>query len=104
MHEYGVGIKDPLFFVGVIEDNDDPRKEGRCKVRAFGVHGTNKDIAAEDLPWAIVVQGDYNPNTIPKLNSWVFGMFLDGRGAQQPMVLGLIPSQTKSPWTFNRRG
>jgi hypothetical protein len=93
MHEYGVGIKDPLFFVGVIEDNIDPRKEGRCKVRAFGVHGTNKDITAEDLPWAIVVQGDYNPNTIPKLNSWVFGMFLDGRGAQQPMVLGLIPSQ-----------
>ena len=93
MHEYGVGIKDPLFFIGVIEDNDDPRKEGRCKVRAFGVHGTNKDIAPEDLPWAIVVQGDYNPNTIPKLNSWVFGMFLDGRGAQQPMVLGLIPTQ-----------
>lgn len=89
----GVGIKDPLFFIGVIENNVDPRKEGRAQVRAFGVHGTNKEVPSDDLPWAIVVQGDYNPNNIPKVNSWVFGVFLDGRDAQEPMVLGLIPTQ-----------
>lgn len=89
----GVGIKDPLFFIGVIENNVDPRKEGRVQARAFGVHGTNKEVPSDELPWAIVVQGDYNPNNIPKVNSWVFGVFLDGRDAQEPMVLGLIPTQ-----------
>jgi len=91
--ESGVGIKEPLFFIGAIENNDDPRKEGRVQVRAFGVHGTNKQVPRDMLPWAIVCQGVYNPNNIPKLNSWVFGVFLDGRDAQEPMVLGLIPTQ-----------
>lgn len=91
--EHGVGIKDPLFFIGAIENNVDPRKEGRVQVRAFSVHGTNKQVPTDALPWAIVVQGDYNPNNIPKVNSWVFGVFLDGRDAQEPMVLGLIPTQ-----------
>ena len=33
------GLKNPLFFIGVIENNEDPRLEGRVQVRAFGVHG-----------------------------------------------------------------
>jgi hypothetical protein len=93
MSDYGLGIKDPLWFVGVIENNDDPRKEGRVQVRAFGIHGTNKDVETEDLPWAICIHGGYDVNIVPKTNSWVFGFFMDGRGAQQPMILGVIPSQ-----------
>lgn len=93
MFDTGVGIKNPLFFVGVIEDILDPRQEGRVKVRAFGVHGYNSQIPTESLPWALVVHGDYNPNKRLNLNDWVFGVFLDGREAQQPMVLGLIPTQ-----------
>jgi len=99
MFDFGVGLKDPVFFVGVVENNIDPRKEGRVQVRAFGVHGTNSDVPTDMLPWAIVVQGDYNPNNIPKINSWVFGVFLDSRDAQQPMVLGLIPTQMTEPLT-----
>ena len=95
--EHGVGIKNPLFFIGVIEDNIDPRREGRVKVRAFGIHGTNKQIHRDNLPWAIVAHGNYDPNNIPRINSWVYGMFLDGRDAQQPMVLGLIPTQFADP-------
>ena len=91
--ESGVGLQNPLFFIGVIENNVDPRKEGRVQVRAFGVHGTNKQVPRDELPWALVMQGDYNPNNIPKVNSWVFGVFLDGRDAQEPMVMGLIPTQ-----------
>ena len=93
MRDYGLGVKDPLWFVGVIENNDDPRREGRVKVRAFGIHGTNRDVETEDLPWAIVIHGGYDLNIVPKTNSWVFGFFMDGRGAQQPMILGVIPSQ-----------
>ena len=91
--ENGVGIKDPVFFIGVVENNRDPRKEGRVQVRAFGVHGTNKEVPSDDLPWAICMQGDYNPNSIPKVNSFVMGVFLDGRDAQEPMIMGLIPTQ-----------
>lgn len=94
--DFGIGIRDPLFFVGAIEDIEDPRKEGRVRVRAFGIHGTpNSGIRHDDLPWAIVVTGDYKAASALNLsiNQWVFGMFLDGRHAQQPIVLGLIPTQ-----------
>lgn len=91
---FGAGIRDPLFFIGVIEEIVDLRKEGRVKVRAFNIHGTNDQISTEDLPWAIVCWGNYDPNYHLHLNDWVFGVFLDGREAQQPMVLGLIPTQT----------
>jgi muramidase (phage lysozyme) len=94
IEETGIGIKNPLWFVGVIENRNDPRKEGRVQVRAFGIHGTNAQIPTERLPWAICISGNYDPNyPIPPLNSWVFGFFLDGRDAQQPMILGLIPTQ-----------
>jgi muramidase (phage lysozyme) len=98
MFEFGVGIRNPLFFIGVIENNVDPRREQRVQVRAFGIHGTNRDIPTDDLPWAICVKGDYDPNGspglgLPAVNSWVFGVMLDGRDAQQPMILGLVPKQ-----------
>jgi len=92
--EYGRGISNPLFFMGVVEDIIDPRKEGRVKVRAFGVHGRKEQIDTEDLPWAIVCWGSYDPNYHLYLNDWVFGVFLDGNAAQQPMILGLVPTQT----------
>jgi hypothetical protein len=90
----GVGFVQPMFFVGVVEDRDDPRAEGRVRVRAFGVHGSNRDITTEELPWATLIIGNHDVNfTPPPLNAWVFGFFIDGRDAQQPMILGLIPSQ-----------
>jgi len=92
--ESGIGISNPLFFIGVIEDNNDPRLEGRVRVRAFSVHGTSDQIKPHELPWAICAAGNYDPNNLPPaLNSFVYGMFLDGRDAQHPLVLGLIPQQ-----------
>lgn len=86
------GISQPQFFIGVVEDNVDETKEGRVKVRAFGVHGTNEDIGVEDLPWAICASGNYDPNNPPpRIGSFVYGMFIDGRMAQHPLILGLIP-------------
>ncbi len=94
IEETGVGIKNPLWFVGVVENRNDPRKEGRVQVRAFSIHGTNAQIPTDNLPWAICISGNYDPNyPIPPLNAWVFGFFIDGRDAQQPMILGLIPTQ-----------
>jgi len=95
MPDYGIGIRDPLWFVGVIANTVDPRKEGRVQVRAFGIHGTNKDIPDDELPWAVLVSGAYDANVFhgAKTNKWVFGLFLDGRHAQQPMIIGTIPTQ-----------
>lgn len=90
----GIGFVQPLFFIGVVENRDDPRLEGRVQVRAFGVHGSNRDVPTEDLPWATLIIGSHDVNFVPPpLNAWVFGLFIDGRDAQQPMILGLIPTQ-----------
>jgi len=94
MRDTGIGIYDPLFFIGVVENNVDERLEGRVQVRAFGVHGTVDQVPTESLPWATLIHGSYDPNAmLPPLNSFVFGFFIDGRDAQQPMILGLIPTQ-----------
>lgn len=94
MRETGVGIYEPLFFIGVVENNVDERLEGRVQVRAFGVHGTNQQVPTASLPWATLIHGSYDPNApVPPVNSFVFGFFIDGRDAQQPMIIGLIPTQ-----------
>jgi len=50
-HEIDTNESDYLnkYFLGIVEDIADPRKEGRCRVRIFGIH---EDIPTEDLPWA----------------------------------------------------
>lgn len=88
------GFNNLVWFIGVVENNIDERLEGRVQVRAFGFHGTPMQIPTIHLPWATPISGSYDPNyPIPPLNSWVFGFFLDGYDAQQPMLLGLLPTQ-----------
>ena len=92
----GMGIKQPMFFIGVVENNVDPTFQGRVQVRAFGVHGENteEEIPTKALPWAICVAGNFDPNNPPPpLNSFVFGMFTDGDEGQHPLILGLVPGQ-----------
>ena len=90
----GSGIGQPQFFIGVVENNKDDSREGKIQVRAFGIHGSHSDIKTLDLPWAICASGNYDPNNPPPpLNSFVYGMFLDGRMAQHPLILGLIPGK-----------
>ena len=47
-------------FIGVVEDNLDPKRLGRCKVRVLNLFD---DIPAEDLPWATPWK-DLNGNSI----------------------------------------
>lgn len=42
-------------FTGKIEDNIDPDKLGRCRIRVFGIFD-DKNISTKDLPWAVPEQ------------------------------------------------
>lgn len=88
------------WFVGVVEDRDDPIQLGRLRVRAFGYHTDNKGmIKTEDLPWAQVINGvqsasvnglGFSPTGIVE-GSWVIGFFMDGERAQEPVIMGTLP-------------
>lgn len=94
-------------WTGVVEDRNDPEKLGRCKVRIFGYHTEDTNfLSTDELPWAIPVQpitsaatsgiGNSPLGLVP--GSWVVGFFLDGKDAQQPVILGSIagkPELTK---------
>lgn len=96
MAEYG--FENLLWFLGVVEDRRDPQKLGRVRVRAFGLHSDSKqEIPTEDLPWAIPIIGSYNIDYKPPIEgSWVFGFFIDGRDAQHPILLGVMPGMPTS--------
>ena len=88
------------WFVGVVEDIKDPLKQGRIKVRIFGVHSDNiSEVPKSALPWAQVVAPVTHGGTSGingtavgiKPYAQVFGMFLDGKHSQLPLVLGSIP-------------
>ena len=87
------------WFIGTVVKNVDPLKLDRVKVRIHGIHSESiTDIADEDLPWAQVnipvTEGGSSglgSNSQLKVRAQVFGIFLDGRNAQMPLVLGSIP-------------
>jgi hypothetical protein len=91
------------WFLGVVEDTNDPKKLNRVKVRCFGYHTDDKtEVKTEDLPFATVMM----PSTSPSVEgigqnhqllsgSWVVGFFRDGPSAQDPIILGSIMSFTE---------
>lgn len=96
--------KDGFFWwVGEVEDNEDPMELGRVKVRILGFYtnfqgGTVADLPSTALPWATVLQhtsqagndgqgessGQLQPGAI------VMGFFMDGEHAQMPIVIGVM--------------
>lgn len=66
-------------YVGLVVDNQDPQKWGRCKVR---VHGLHDDIKNEDLPWATpefaIPMGVKGSWIIPEVGTIVYVKFDDG--------------------------
>jgi len=92
------GFNNMLHFVGIVEDNHDRTNAGRVRVRAFGIHpprvssDVEDSVPTEGLPWATVLDGTYGVSpVIPSIGDWVFGFFVDGREAQQPMIIGRLP-------------
>ena len=90
-----------VWFLGVVEDRNDPIQLGRVRVRCFGFHTDDKDkIPTNMLPWAVPMQGitsaalngmGHSPTGLVE-GSWIVGFFLDGERAQEPVVMGSIGS------------
>lgn len=89
-----------IFFIGVIEDRQDPEMMGRVRVRALGLHEQNKTlIPTESLPWATVMLPTTGPsvsglgdNPFLVEGSWVVGFFRDEQ-LQDPIIIGSLPGK-----------
>ena len=88
------------WFVGVVEERNDPKRLGRLRVRCLGYHTEDLvKLPTADLPWAHVM----NPITSATVSgvgqsplgavegSWVVGFFQDGTDAQMPVIIGTLP-------------
>ena len=89
------------WFVGVVEDRDDPTYTGRIRVRCLGYHTEDKQVLpTSDLPWASPVlpitssgiSGIGQSATGLVEGSWVFGFFRD-HYLQEPVILGSLPGR-----------
>ena len=91
-----------IWFIGVVEDRDDPTKTGRVRVRCLGYHTDDKTaLPTSDLPWASVMlpitsSGISGIGQTPLglvEGSWVIGFFKDGQSSQEPIILGSLPGR-----------
>ncbi len=62
-HGYFMGQDGFVWFVGVVEDRDDPERIGRVRVRCLGFHTEDLDkLPTADLPWAHVMHPVTDPS------------------------------------------
>ena len=105
-----------VWWIGIVEDNNDPLLTGRARVRIFGYHpkstltdatynmNANNQLATDKLPWAIPIlplnfHGLYGK---VEVGEWVFGFFLDGEQAQEPVMMGYFPAAYKQEKKFSK--
>jgi hypothetical protein len=95
-------------FTGVVEDRNDPARMGRVRVRIFGVHSTDRsEVPTETLPWAtpllpVTMSGLGGVGAAPTgliEGTWVMGIFRDGFSCQDPVIIGVIQSNSPPKWT-----
>jgi len=107
-----------VWFIGVVEDRDDPEKTGRLKVRIFGYHdeedseNSSSEISKDSLVWAATMQPTtsaalsgigHSPTGI-MVGTTVVGFFADGHSAEMPIIMGTLTgkptktSQTKTKY------
>tara|TARA_B100000941_G_scaffold260675_1_gene212341 strand:+ start:7517 stop:8422 length:906 start_codon:yes stop_codon:yes gene_type:complete len=86
---------DTVWFTGKVISNNDPMKLGRVQIRIFGMHSNDiGEVPTNALPWAQTLNsaggGVSGIGTFSSMipGAFVFGIFLDGRHAQIPFVIG----------------
>ena len=95
------------WFIGVIEDRQDPEHCGRVRVRCLGHHTDDINlIPTADLPWAHVMMPvtagansgiGFSPHFLLE-GTWVIGFFRDP-AMQEPVVMGALPGRNNSVTT-----
>ena len=102
-----------VWFVGVVESRQDPKRLGRLKVRCLGYHTEKLDqLPPAAFPWAHIM----NPITSATISgvgqsplgavegTWVGGFFQDGADAQMPIIIGTLPGvPSELPTKITRR-
>ena len=97
---YFMGQDGFSWFVGVVEDRNDPLRLGRVRVRCLGFHTEDlNELPTTDLPWAHVMHPVTDPSmqgmgSTPSFlveGSWVVGFFRDNQEKQQPLIIGSLP-------------
>lgn len=99
-----IGLEGFIWWIGVVEDRNDPEQLGRVRVRCFGWHTDQKELIPTDaLPWAHPVIPVNNPNMYtPKEGDMVFGFFIDGNNAQNPAIMGVLPGKPENKPDYQR--
>ena len=78
---------------------DDPGFSERYQVRILGYHtADDKALTDDDLPWAGVMYpvtagaqaGSSGASANLRAGNFVYGFFLDGEDAQQPVIMGVL--------------
>lgn len=99
----------------VVEDNLDPDKLGRVRVRIFGIHTKNNEhsneefnhIKTSDLPWAEIM-GDtafglisgVGVSSVLRQGTWVW-IVLDHDNSDRPIVIGTIIGKTSTKTSYS---
>jgi putative chitinase len=88
-----------FWWMGVVEDRNDPLFLGRCRVRIMGYHNQSKqELPTVDLPWAYPLQpitsaamtGIGTAPVGPVEGTTVMGFFRDGDDCQEPVMMGTV--------------
>ena len=92
-----------VWFVGVVEDRNDPLKLGRLKVRIYNIHSPKQSrMGTDELPWATVMspisEANFNGTGYAPLGiqvgTTVVGFFMDGNDGNNPVIFGAIAGRT----------
>ena len=102
---YFMGRDNFVWFTGVVEDRNDPYKQGRVRVRCVG-HNTPDltSLPTSELPWAHVMHPVTDPSMHGMGNSpswlvegtYVVGFFRDVE-KNQPLIIGTLPGKPSEP-------
>lgn len=110
MTTHTMGEEGFRWFVGKVEDREDPKKIGRLRVRIYNVHPFTSsgdpdivNVPTEHLPWATVINSIISAGILGVNNdgvgisptgmmvgTTVFGFFADGNECQIPVILGTL--------------
>lgn len=91
---------------GIVVDNNSPDKDGRVRVRIYGLHGeSNSNFESSNsssLPWAEVMGGTsfglvsgVGISNVLRQGTWVW-LFLDNDDPNKPIIIGTITGKIGS--------